>query len=120
MSKPKKISYERIEHDAPRVLVFRLAGSLRGSPQCFEFLETVRDDVRAGRVDVVLDFAGLDWMNSSGVGIIAACFTSLKNAEGNLAVSGANERIRMLLEIVCLWDMVPHYETEAEAVAALA
>jgi len=76
MSKQPLISYERVEHEAPRVLVFRLSGKLHGSPRCFEFLEDVRDEVRDGRRSVVIDFAGLDMMNSTGVGIVAACYTS--------------------------------------------
>ncbi len=118
MSKQPLISYERVEHEAPRVLVFRLSGKLHGSPRCFEFLEDVRDEVRDGRRSVVIDFAGLDMMNSTGVGIVAACYTSLKKAEGILAVSGVNDRIRTLFEIVCLWDLVRHHDTEDDAVAA--
>jgi anti-sigma B factor antagonist len=120
MSKPPLISYERVEHEAPRVLVFRLSGRLHGSPRCFEFLEDVREDVRAGHRNVVIDVAGLEKMNSTGVGIIAACYTSLKNAGGELALSGAVDRIRMLMEVVCLWDMIRHHDTEAEAVAGFA
>jgi len=117
MSQRPIVSYERIEHDAPRALVYRLAGRLHGTPQCFAFLEDVRDDVRDGHRNVVLDLAGLERMNSTGVGIVAACFTSLRNAGGTLAVSGVDDSIRTLLEVVCLWDMIPHHDTEAEAVA---
>ncbi len=118
MSKQPLISYERVEHTDPQVLVFRLSGKLHGSPRCFEFLEEVRDAIRGGHRNVVIDFKDLAKMNSTGVGIIAACFTSLKNAEGTLAISGTNDRIRMLMEVVCLWDMIRHHDTEDEAVAA--
>jgi len=118
MSKQPLIKYERVEHSDPRVLVFRLSGKLHGSPRCFEFLEAVRDDVREGHRNVVIDFTDLTKMNSTGVGIIAACYTSLKNAEGTLAIFGTNDRIRMLMEVVCLWDMIRHHETEDEAIAA--
>jgi anti-sigma B factor antagonist len=120
MTRHPAFSYERVEYDGPVVLVFRLTGKLHGSPNAFEFLEDVRDDVRAGHRNVVIDLGGLTQMNSAGVGVIAACYTSLLNAKGTLAVSGVNDRLRMLMEVVCLWDMIAHHETEAEAVASFA
>ncbi|MBU0742163.1 STAS domain-containing protein [bacterium] len=118
MNKRHALSYERIEHDAPSVLVFRLSGYLHGSPLCFEFLEAVRDEVHAGHRNVVVDLSDLDKMNSTGVGVIAACYTSLHNAGGALALTGASDRIRMMLEVVCLWDLIGHYDSVDEAIAA--
>ena len=120
MTRKSELEIERNEHDDRHAVVYRLAGRLIGSPRCYEFLEEVREDIRDGRVHVILDVGGLERVTSAGIGIVAAVYTSAKNAEGSLAVASAPGFLTQLLEIVCLRDLIPVFATEAEALAALA
>ena len=117
MTHRQDFGYERERHEESDALIFRLAGNFHGTPPCYEFLETVRDEILAGRRRVVINLAGLDKMNSTGIGLLAACYTSLKNVDGTLVLVGASDRFQAMLEVVCLWDMVEHHETENDALA---
>jgi anti-anti-sigma factor len=103
---------------APGVCVFRLGGSLTGSPSGFEFLETVRETVRSGTRRVVLNLKALDRLDSSGVGIIASCYTSALNAGGVVALAEVRERPRAILQVVRLLTVIPEFPTEEAALAA--
>jgi anti-anti-sigma factor len=115
MRQRKSLIVERVVPEGTKAIVFRLAGKLTGTKECYEFLEDVREDVRAGHLSIVLNVEKIDQVSSPGIGIIAACYTSTTNAGGSMAVVGAPQRVRTLLEVVCLWDLLAHYDTEEQA-----
>lgn len=82
--------------------------------------ERVKHLVEMGTTKVVIDFAHMRLINSIGIGVLVASLKSLRDAGGDLYLSGANENIRNVLHIVNLFTLLKVFDTSAEAVAAFA
>jgi anti-sigma B factor antagonist len=67
---------------------------------------------------VVLDLRGVQFMNSSGLGILIGGASTLKTAGGGLAIAGASEKIRALITITRLGKVLATYPTIDDAVAS--
>ncbi|MDM7915767.1 MAG: STAS domain-containing protein [Candidatus Eisenbacteria bacterium] len=114
-----KLEIERVEAEAGTIVVYRLDGWLSSTTESYRLLEEVKEDVRHGKRGVLIDISRIEHMSSAGVGILAACFTSVMNAGGRMVLSGGSKRSLVLLNVVKLLDVIPHFETEPEALASL-
>ena len=65
----------------------------------------------------VLDITGLDYVDSSGVGMLVACLTSIRRSGGELKMVGANPRIRHIFSMTGVDNLVQVFGTVAEATA---
>ena len=113
------LEVERIEPENAKVVIYRLAGRLLGTKECYDFLNSMRDDVHEGRSAVVVNLEKVTRIASPGIGIIAACHTAVTNEKGAMALVGVQKEVRMPLELVCLWGLLKAYDTEEAAIAAL-
>lgn len=90
---------------------YSVAGKLMGTPECYEFLDDVRDRIHDGRPHVRLLMQHVDLINSSGVGILAAISEASRNADGELTVVGLPERSRKVLAVMHLDEFIRFEET---------
>jgi len=114
----RALKYERIDKSSPHLTILRLSGDLTDARESYELLEEIRTLLSDGCPFVALNLAQVGFISSSGVGILAASYTSARNAEARLCIVGLSERGRILLEIVGLWGVIEHFESEEEAVAS--
>jgi anti-anti-sigma factor len=63
----------------------------------------------------VLDIAALDYVDSSGVGMLVSCLTNVKKAGGDLKVVGANQRIRRIFNMTGIDRLMQLFDTVSEA-----
>ncbi len=121
MDESPRLEVER-EESAEDALVYRLRGVLGEAEGAYEFLDRIREEAQAGefggRSIVVFNMADVDFMTSAGVGIIAACYTSTKEAHKKFVLSGVQEQPGKVLDITGVGAMVPRYESEDEALTA--
>lgn len=99
------------------VLVFRLHGPLGSDHEAYRFLDDLRDAAQAGQNRIVVNLAGVTRLSSPGVGIIAAAFTSVKQAGGSLTLAAIPRDCEAVLGIVGMMAILPHAATEIDAVA---
>ena len=66
---------------------------------------------------IVLDISGLDYVDSSGVGMLVSCLTKLKKSGGEMKVAGANPRIRRIFSMTGVESMMSLYDSVAAATA---
>jgi len=89
------------------ITVLELNGRLalgRESQRLEDLVKKLRSE---GASRIVLDTAGVDYMDSAGLGILTTCFATLKNAGGALRVAGAAGRPRELLRFTHLDTIIP-------------
>ena len=60
---------------------------------------------------------GLEYVDSSGVGMLVSCLTKLKKAGGEMKVAGANPRIRRIFSMTGVESMMSLYDSVAAATA---
>ncbi len=77
-----KLTVERIETGDASVIVYRMSGLLSNTTESYTFLDEFCHCVRKGETKAVLNIEKIEHVTSAGVGILAACYTSVTNAGG--------------------------------------
>ena len=91
-------------------------GKIMGGADSSLLHQRLYELIDKGRKKVVIDLSGVDWMNSSGLGILIGSLISLRNNGGNLKLAQVTERIRNLLQITKLDAVFDSYGTVEEAI----
>ena len=69
---------------------------------------------------VLADFAQVEYLDSTGIGFLIEIFTSvLKNAAGSFVLANLNRRVREVLELTRLANVMPIFPSEEAAFEAL-
>lgn len=69
--------------------------------------------------DIVLNFTGLEYMNSGGIGMLVTLLVRANRQRQKLAAVGLSEHYREILGLTRLDEAITIYETEGDAVSAL-
>jgi len=101
-----------------KVTVVALQGNLMGGPDAASLNARINELVDAKKTRVVIDLTGVQFMNSSGLGLLIGGAQALKTAGGGLKLACASPKIRELLAITRLAPVLENHTTVAEAVAA--
>lgn len=108
-------------HEYHDVVVFKLAGCLRGNPGSYRFLERVRRELkRLKRKKLIVDLGGLEKMDSAGVGILASVFTAAENAGASLVFVNIPGRLKKTLAVVRLMRLLNVMPSVDEALGRMA
>ena len=67
---------------------------------------------------VVLNFSGLEYMNSSGIGLLVTLLIRAQRSKQRLLACGLNEHYQQIFALTRLNEAIGIYGSEAEAVAA--
>ena len=74
------------------------------------------DGVRA----IVLNFSGLEYMNSGGIGLLVTLLVRANRAKQRLLACGLNDHYRQIFELTRLDEAISIFDDEAAALAAVA
>lgn len=100
------------------VAVLRLQGKIMGGPDATSLHEKLHDLIESGIMSVVVDLRDVDWMNSSGLGILIGGLSALRKSGGDLRLASVTEKIEEVLRITKLDRVFDIYENIEEAVAS--
>jgi anti-sigma B factor antagonist len=67
---------------------------------------------------IVLSFAGLDYMNSGGIGLLVTLLVRAQRHRERVLAYGLSDHYRQIFELTRLDEAVSIHESEAEALAA--
>ncbi|HOP08110.1 MAG TPA: STAS domain-containing protein [candidate division Zixibacteria bacterium] len=98
------------------VVILEPKGKIMGGPDASLLHDKLYECIQGDKKKVVIDLAGVEWMNSTGLGILIQGFTTLRNSDGQLKLARVTEKIRSLLKITKLASVFEAYETVDEAV----
>ncbi len=99
-------------------VIFSFKGNIMGGPTATGFREEIKSLVDDGKTNIIGDFSAVDFMNSSGLGILIATLTSLRKEGGDFKICSPTDRIKSLLKISKLFTVFDIYQTQEEAVKA--
>jgi anti-sigma B factor antagonist len=68
---------------------------------------------------VIIDFSDLEYMNSSGIGLIVTLLIRANRQERRVMAIGLNDHYKQIFELTRLNEAISIYDSEAEAVAAV-
>ena len=117
--KREKFQIVRNESKTQKRIVYHLSGDFTDSKECYDFLSQVRADLKVGYNLLIIDMEKISFISSSGIGLLAACYSSCTRAEKKIILIAVPESIQTLLATVGLWQLIPHYSSKLEAISAL-
>jgi anti-sigma B factor antagonist len=101
------------------IVILQPKGKIMGGPDASLLHDKLHEVIEAGNKKVVIDLAKVDWMNSTGLGILISSYTTLRNNEGELKLANVTDKIQSLLTITKLVTVFDSYDSVGEAVDAL-
>ena len=69
-----------------------------------------RELLKATTRNVIFDFSGLSFMDSSGIGVIVGRYANIKKLGGRAAIICKNQKIFRILEMSGIIKLIPVYE----------
>jgi len=93
------------------VVVLELSGKIMGGPDATLLTEKLHKLIESGRTKVVADLSQVNWMNSSGLGILIGGLTTMRHNGGDLKLANITEKIQSLLMITKLLSVFETYDT---------
>lgn len=100
------------------ITVVELEGSVLGGPDAAALNEVLHGLAEKRKKRVILDLGNVHTMNSSGLSMLIAALTTLKNAGGTLRVAGASEKIENLFVITKLSTVFEMHPSVKKAAAS--
>ena len=101
-----------------KVIILKLSGKLMGGPDAGLLNNKLHELVEAKSTKVVADISELNWMNSSGLGILIGGLNTMRNNDGDIRLAAVPDRIQSLLTITKLHTIIESFQTVEEAVAS--
>jgi len=75
---------------------------------------------QGGTQAIILNFDGLDYMNSSGIGLLVTMLFRVQRQKQRLLAFGLSEHYRQIFELTRLNEAIGIYDDEMAAVTAVA
>ena len=98
------------------VTVIGMHGKMTIGSGDVQFREEIKAILELGQKKLVLDLAGLKYMDSSGVGELVSTYTTATNRGASLHLANISGKILDLLQITQLLQVFDTYESVDEAV----
>jgi len=96
-------------------VVLELQGKLTGGPEAETFRNIFKDLVNNGKMNIIVNLKKVDWINSTGLGILISGYTSVRKAGGDLVLCNVGDRIDSILYVTKLNLLFQAFENEEAA-----
>jgi len=101
------------------ITVLTVDGALTVDHGVASLSSLIREIVASGRSRVVLDLAAVDFMDSLGLEALLTANTTVEKCGGRLALAGMKPRLKRLIEITRMVEILETHEDRAAAVDSL-
>ena len=106
------------ERQAGDVTILDLSGEVRIGEGSVALRDAIRKLSDGGKKKLLLNLAGVRYIDSSGIGELIANYTTVSRQGGQLKLLNLTERVQNLLVITKLLTVFDSYEDEAEALTS--
>jgi anti-sigma B factor antagonist len=103
------------ERQAGDVTILDLSGEVRIGDSSVALRDTIRRLADGGKNKVLLNLAGVKYIDSTGIGELIASYTTLTRQGGQLKLLKLTDRVQNLLVITKLLTVFDSYDNEPEA-----
>ena len=69
--------------------------------------------------NLIFDFKDLDFMDSSGIGMILGRYKTIKSLNGNVMIASPKKQVEKIINISGLHKIIPIYETTDKAINSM-
>ena len=106
------------EREREGITILDFKGRISAGPEASALREKVAEVTAAGKRNLVLNLAGVDYIDSTGLGALVVCVTGLRRIEGNMKLLSLNRRNIDLLVMTKLDTVFEVFTDEQDAVSS--
>ena len=116
MTTPRPSRLQIAEHRNGEATVLTLSGQMTVDDGDLVFREKVNELVAAGHVKLILDLSAVEYIDSSGIGMLCEKVNSLRQRQGDIKLVRLTRRTQSLLSMLKLAMVFETFDTEDAAV----
>ena len=105
-----------IEEKQNGIYILTIKGKLMGPPETDQMQDKIRTALSENYKNVVIDLKNITWMASLGIGALMRALSTVRNAGGDLRLSGLSEKVKNVFEITKVIGIVQIFDNVQEAV----
>ena len=105
------------ERQAGDVTILDMDGRITIGEGSVALRSAVRRLLEEGKKNLLLNLAGVSYIDSSGIGELVSCYTAINKEKGQLKLLSLTEKLRDLLTITKLLTVFDAFDTEEEALS---
>jgi anti-sigma B factor antagonist len=106
------------QRDREGITVLELNGRITVGPEASRLRETVAEVSAQGKRNLVLELSNVDFIDSTGLGALVICATSLRKSGGNVKLVNLNRRNIELLVMTKLATVFEIFTDEQDAISS--
>lgn len=100
-----------------RVTLVEVSGRVDSS-NAVQLGETLNSQIDAGRLQLVVDLSGVEYMSSAGLREMVAALKKVRNLNGDMRIATPSERVKEVLDLAGLSAIFQIFPTQVEAVGS--
>ena len=100
------------------VTIVDLSGRITLGEASVAVRDVITDLMGKGNKKILLNLAGVNYIDSSGIGVLVSGFSTVRSQGGELKLVNLSKRIRDLLQITKLYSLFDIKDDEATAVGS--
>lgn len=104
---------------APDVTLIEVIGQITLGRECQQVEWLVEELIRAGQAKIVFDLSKLDYLDSTGIGIVVTCSGKADAAGGQLRLACLQPKVADLMRVTKLNRIMTFYPTVNDALQGL-
>lgn len=104
------------EYQAGEAIVLDMSGRITFGDGTVELRDEIHRLLEKGERKILLNLAGVSYVDSSGIGELVAAFASVRRTGGQLKLVHVTQSVKFLLDITKLLTVFDTYDDEVEAI----
>ena len=112
------MSFKATSHDVGDVTVIDMDGRVTLGEGSTLLRDLIRENLNKGRRKIVLNLAGIVYIDSTGLGELVSGYRLIKGEGGELKLLNLSKKVTDLLQITKLYTVFDIHTQEAQAVAS--
>ena len=100
------------------VTIMDVSGRITLGEGCTQLRELIREQLRKGNKNVLLNLGDVSYIDSSGIGELVSSYTAVSNQGGSLKLLNLTKKVQDLLQITKLYTIFDVHDDEAKAISS--
>jgi len=114
------LAFRITEQELDGITVVSIEGQIVLGEESGAFREKIEGLLSAGKKSIVLNLADVSYIDSAGVGTLAASFNRARSHGATLKLANLGSRFREALQVTRLLTVFETYDSEAAAIQSFA
>lgn len=112
------MSFKSVSREVGGVCVIDMDGRITLGEGSGLLRDLIREKLEAGHKKIVMNLAGINYIDSTGLGELVSVYRQVKSQGGELKLLNLNKKVSDLLQITKLYTVFDIHRDEAQAIAS--